>query len=89
MNLKFRWVVKTGQYQNGESVYLNRIRVGMFDWNGARSRDAPHDNNDWICRVLLPSLKETSKVAYSDSREEAKAKIERTVTNWFKVALGK
>ncbi len=86
MNLKFRWVVKTSHYQNGENVYLNKIKVGMIDWNDMRSRSADHSNNDWISKVLLPSLRDESKVAYSGSREEARAKIERIVTSWFKEA---
>ena len=83
MKLKFRWVVKNGRHQNGESVFLNRIKVGMFDWNDMRSRDEPHSGNDYICRVLLPSLKEESKITYSSSREEARIRIEQTVTSWF------
>ncbi len=83
MKLNFRWAVKKGVHQNGENLYLNRIRVGMIDWNDMRSRSDNHTDNDWVRRVLLPSLAEASKVAYSGSREEARAKTERTVTSWF------
>ncbi len=86
MKLSFRWAVKKGQHQNGENVYLNRIRVGMIDWNDMRSKGSDHSDNDWICRTLLPSLTEKSKIVYSGSREEARAKVERTVASWFNEA---
>lgn len=89
MNLKFTWKKKTRQYQQGASVYLNRIRVGSFDWNSGRSRDESEtdDSSRWVGYIELPSLTDKSKRVYGVTPEEIKPKIERVVTSWFTEAL--
>ena len=82
--LNFKWKVKTGQYQNGSSLYLNRILVGYCDWNAGRSRNSK-ELNHYVGVVILPSLKNDR--IYGDEQEEVKAKVEKIVGNWFNEAL--
>lgn len=84
--LIFRWKKKTGQYQQGESLYINKIRVGGWGWNSARSRLEADDSTRWIGYVDLPSSKEQR--VYGANTDEVKAKIEQTVIAWFIEALG-
>ena len=82
--LNLQWKTKTGTYQNGSNLYLNRILVGYCDWNAGRSRDSK-ELNRYVGVVILPSLKNDR--FYGDEQEEVKAKIERIVGNWFNEAL--
>ncbi len=85
--LDFRWVEQKGQYQIGQNVYLNKICVGSCRWNDRRSKDNKDTSTDWVGNIVLPSLKETSSRVYGSTQDEVKAKVERIVTSWFKVAL--
>ena len=86
MKLNFQWKQKTAQFQTGESLYLNGIRVADYGWNGLRSRTGSHDNNDWVGGALLP---QATKTLYDDAQDELKAKLERLVTMWFEKAIAK
>ncbi len=83
MDLHFKWLVNKGQYQTGESLYLNRISIGSFGWNGSRSRDAEPREPDWVGSLTLPQM---SQRVMSDTQEDIKAKLEKMATNWFKEA---
>ncbi len=85
--LNFRWVEQRAQYQIGQNVYLNKICVGSCHWNGERSQSIKDTSTDWIGNIVLPSLKETSSRVYGSTQDEVKAKVERIITSWFKVAL--
>jgi len=86
--LKFVWVQKKGQYQTGESLYLNKIRVADYEWNSWRSKTEAGQSNtrNYIGTILLPSLSDSVKHVYGESPDEIKPKIESVVTNWFKEA---
>lgn len=36
--MNFQWKAKTGQYQNGEVLYLNKILIAHINWNSSRAR---------------------------------------------------
>ncbi len=81
--MQFKWKRKTGQFQSGESLYINRIRVAGFEWNSSRSKgdtEAP----DWVGHIELPSL--NNNRMYGHGEAEVKSKIEQVVTAWFKEA---
>jgi len=83
--MEYTWRTKTGQFQSGESLYLNGICVGGYGWNACQPK---HDKSkDWAGEVSLPSLK--TKVVFGSTEEEIKATMERTVSGWFKEALAK
>ena len=55
--LNFKWVEKKGRFDNGESLYLNRIKLGGYGWNSSRSKsDNPDDSINWTGELALPSL---------------------------------
>jgi len=83
---KGKWITKTGQYQSGEYLYINRICVGDYDWNSCRSRDST-ETDRYVGNIVLPSIK--NKRVFGDSPEEVKLKVERIVNAWFKEALAK
>ena len=83
MKLNFIWKENTGKYQSGESLFLNRIRVASYEWNGSRSRNDPHDNNNYVGRIILPQSRES---VYDDDTDILRSKIENIVTAWFKEA---
>ena len=82
--LNFKWKEKTGRYQNGKSLYLNKICVGSCDWNDMRSRGST-ELNRYVGNILLPSLKFDS--LFGDDENEVKAKVEKGVNAWFNEAL--
>ena len=83
-NLNFKWKKKTGIYQNGKSLYLNKLCVGSCDWNDMRSR-GDTELNHYVGRLLLPSLKFDHLLG--DDENEVKAKVEKVVNAWFNEAL--
>ena len=83
-DLNFKWKVKTGQYQNGKGLYLNKICVGGCDWNSSRSKGDTEPNR-YVGYLSLPSLKFDR--TFGDSEDEVKAKVERVVSAWFNEAL--
>ena len=84
--LNFQWRENKGQYQTGETLYLGKIRVASYGWNGSRSRGDTDDNTRYYGRITLPSLRDTG--VYGSSPEDIKPKIEKVVTSWFREALG-
>ena len=89
MKLNFQWKENKAQYQTGESLYLNRIRLGSYGWNASRSKSESERDNlkDWAGDIALPSLSDTVKRVYGSSTEEVKVKIEEIVTNWLIEAM--
>ena len=83
--LQFKWKVKTGQFQSGESLYLNRIRLGGYEWNSLRSRDDP-DAPNYTGSLTLPSLKDNT--VFGNTTDEIKFKLENKTNDWFQEALG-
>lgn len=79
--MKFIWARKTGTYQTGCNLYLNKIRVAGYTWNSSRSQGNPKNEPDWAGYIDLPSLKNAS--VSGDTEGEIKTKIERVVTDWF------
>ncbi len=89
MKLKFKWRKQTGQYQNGENLYLNRIHIGSCSWNSCRTQtDAlNHIQNTYVSNINLPSLSDKVKSLYASNLEELKPRVEQVVEGWFKEAL--
>ncbi len=89
VKLNFTWKEKTGKYQTGMYLYLNKICVADYGWNSVRSKSEADASNsqDYIGRIYLPSLKDTAETVYGSSPEEVKPKIEEGVLNWFNEAL--
>jgi hypothetical protein len=83
--LNFTWKVKTGQYQNGEYLYLNKINIGSCDWNTGQSKG--DTNNNYVGSLYLPSLIDKNKRIYSNDQKLIKDKMEVITTNWFNEAL--
>jgi len=88
MELHFIWVENKEKYQTGESVYLNRICVGGYEWNSTRSKtDANRDgSNDWRGYITLPQI---SRGIYGENQAAVKAEVERIVKGWFGEATKK
>ena len=82
--LNFKWKTKAGQYQSGESLYLNKILVGSYSWNISRSRGST-ESNHYAGSIFLPSLH--FKNVYGEKSEEVKAKVEKVINAWFNEAL--
>lgn len=87
VRLNFIWKQKKGEYQQGDNLYLNKIRIASFDWNIARSRNDTSQDNRYVGHIELPSLSDTSKRVYAGTPEEIKNKIEQAVELWFTEAL--
>ena len=86
MKLNFLWKENKAQYQTGESLYLNRIRVASYGWNSAMPRDDPDkDKKRWSGNISLPSLKKES--VYGASADKVKTKIEKITASWFAETL--
>ena len=83
-NLKFLWKDKTGMYQNGKGLYLNKIHAGGCGWDDMRSKGDTEPNH-YVGYLLLPSLK--FRKIFGDSEDEVKAKVEKVVNAWFNEAL--
>ena len=82
--LNLKWKTNTGQYQTGESLYLNKILIGSYGWNSGRSRGSTNLDH-YVGDVLLPSLK--NKRVIADEVEDIKIKVEGIVDSWFNEAL--
>lgn len=80
MNLNFTWKKKTGQYQSGESLYLNKIQIAVYSWSMKMKQGI-----SWEGILLLPGLK--NEYLYAATEEEIKQELELACTNWFKEAL--
>ncbi len=84
MKLNFTWKNQTGQYQNGENLYINKICVASFSWNGTMSRDESEGYKNahrYIGTILLPGFPSTTQ--FGASPEAIKATLEKMATNWF------
>ena len=66
--MNFIWKQKIGVYQTGESLYLNRIRLGGYCWNCLRASTDKDKSPDWVGQISLPSLK--SNTVYGGTTEE-------------------
>jgi hypothetical protein len=86
ITLNFVWKDKTGDYQTGEELKLNRISVAGYSWNGSRSQGHT-DHDDWIGNVYLPGVNTKRYVATTESL--MKMKLQDVVTKWFTEALQK
>lgn len=84
--LNFQWKETRLLYQSGESLYLGRILLASYSWNSNRSKEDKTNDNDWVGEVNLPSLTFEAKRQYGTTPEEIKARIEKTVTDWFNEA---
>jgi len=86
MKLNLEWEENKRQYQTGETLYLNKIKIASYSWNSSMSKTDPdREGKRWIGRINLPSLKD--KTCYGNTEEIIKTRIEITVENWFKEAL--
>lgn len=82
--MNYIWKKKTGQYQTGCNLYLNRIHLGGYEWNSMRSQGTD-EPTDWAGHINLPSLMKST--VYGITIEEIKAKMEKLVTEWFNEIL--
>ena len=87
MKLNFRWQQKQSEFARGESLYLNKIRIGGYTWNVAKHRGETTPDISWVGSLSLPGL-EKERV-YSDNPGITKMSMERMVTDWFREALKK
>ena len=63
--MNFKWIENKAQFQSGESLYLNRIKIGSYGWNSTRSRDDNLGNSvNWSGELSLPSLSGQAKGIY-------------------------
>lgn len=85
--MEYTWRVKTGQFQSGQSMYLNRILLGGYYWNGTQPQSAHDDSKNWVGELALPSL--VKGMIYGHSEENIRAEMERAANSWFKEALTK
>ena len=83
MELNFKWKENKRMYGDGESLYLNRIRLGECGWNSMRPKDS--NVSEYSGSIALPSLK--SNRVFGDTIEDVKAELEKMATNWFNEAL--
>ena len=88
INLLFCWKAKTAQYENGESLYLNRICVASYNWDGITPSKEREQRGDWIGHINLPSIR-LAKGLYEHDTSQLKSKIEQIVTQWFNEAVAK
>jgi len=84
MKLNFVWKAKTGEWQTGDELKLNRIAVAGYSWNGSRTQ-GHKDNDDWIGNIYLPGI--TTKRFVAPTQEEMKTKLQDIVIKWFIEAL--
>ena len=86
MKLNFTWKRKTGQYQNGDDLYLNRIYLGEVSWNDSLSKNMPED--DKIKKQYSGSTHlYSNKTYYGSTAEDVKTQIEKAILVWFNEAL--
>ncbi len=85
--LNFIWKKKMGLYQQGDALYVNKIRLASSEWNSGRSQGDTDETTRWVGFVELPSLSDKSQRVYGSTPEEIKSKIEQVVTAWFNEAL--
>lgn len=81
MKLNFAWKEDTLPYQNGESLFLGRIKVASYGWNITRNRDKPNNNDNWVGSINLPNI--SNKHIRDNDTELLKTKIESLVNAWF------
>lgn len=86
MKLNFRWEKQTGQYQNGENLFLNKIALGYVGWNSSLSRDLPESEKNKR-QYVGGSRLYINKQWYGSTEEEVKLQIEKAITIWFNEAL--
>jgi hypothetical protein len=83
IKLNFIWKPKTAQYETGERLFLGRICVAGWQWNGGRSQ-SDKTTPDYVGNTVLPQL---NKQIFG-TIEEVKTKLEQIVTLWFNETLG-
>ena len=84
VELNFKWADSMGDFQSGESLALNGVRVANYGWNSMRNRDSEEDRLlNYSGTILLPGLSGKASHVYGESEEQIKAKIEGIVTRWF------
>ena len=79
--MNFVWKKTVGRFINGSSLYVNRLKVAGYGWNGISNIPT------WTGVVGLPSLKDNS--VGGETEKEIKTKIEKVVSDWFQEALRK
>ena len=82
MKLNFIWKEKTGEYQNGEALYLNELCIAKYGWNKFASID-----DRYIGHIELPLPSYSSKRVFGSTPEEIKLLIQGIVIAWFEEAL--
>ena len=80
MSLNFIWRDNTGRFSSGQSLYLGKIRIASYGWNGGRSQSSPDTSKTYIGRVHLPQAPEN---VFAETIDEIKTRIEQTVSIWF------
>ena len=81
--MKLNWKKNTHTYQTGHSLFINKIRVGSYEWNACMGKgDTNKEARQYTGHVLLPRMK-TADV-YGSSPEEVRGRVERIVTAWFR-----
>lgn len=84
MKLNFVWKEKKGQFQTGQSLYLNKICVAGYSYNASRPQGT-NNNDSWKGYVDLPGFREDRQL--SDSETDMRKQLESVVKVWFTEAL--
>jgi hypothetical protein len=87
--MNFVWKTKTGQYQTGEILTVNLIRLADYSWNSSLSKDETEENkiaHRYVGNINLPGL--ITLRIYGATPDGIKSSIENRVTKWFE-AVGR
>ena len=86
--LSFYWKGKTATFETGERLYVNRICVASYNWDGVTPIEERKERGNWAGHIDLPSLKNREGL-YANDTIQLKARIEKIITQWFNEALAK
>jgi hypothetical protein len=85
--LNFIWRDKPEQFASGQRLYINKINVAQYEYNGSMSKkdtDEYKSAHRYSGKTDLPSM---TQLVYESSDELIRAKLERMVTVCFNEAL--
>ena len=83
--MKLTWIKAKEEYRSGEDLYINKICVAGYSWNGSMSRDDTPEYKTahrYSGSIYLPGF--LNRTLYGDTPENIKDLIEIRVNNWFR-----
>ena len=84
MNARFRWAKKTGKFQHGEHLMLNRVIVANYERNMVIPAGLTGSERQYIGGVHLPCLPAECITVYSKDVDSMHHKLENIVIDWFR-----